>query len=81
MNTSDIKLKLFRKIDSLNEDELKRYYNQILSLLSSSEQYTLKANEKRAIDKALEFSDEGQSCTHEEVVKEARRKYPNLDIK
>lgn len=81
MNTSDIKLKLFRKIDSLNEDELKRYYNQILSLLSSSEQYTLKTNEKKAIDDALEQSKKGNSFTHEEVVEEARHKYPNLDIK
>ncbi len=81
MNTSDIKLKLFRKIDSLNEDELKRYYNQILSLLSSSEQYSLKTNEKKAVDEALEYSKKGKSFTHEEVVEEARRKYPNLDIK
>ena len=81
MNSSDIKLKLFRKIDSLNEDELKRYYNQILSLLSSSERHTLKANEKKAIDEALEYSKKGKSFTHEELVEEARRKDPNLDIK
>ena len=81
MNTSDIKLKLFRKIDSMNEEELKRYYNQILSLLSSSERYTLKANEKKAIDEALEYSKQGKSFTHDEVVEEARRKYPNLNIK
>ena len=81
MNTSDIKLKLFRKIDSLNEEELKRYYNQILSLLSSSEQYTLKENEKKAIEEALEYSKQGKSLTHDEVVEEARRKYPNLNIK
>jgi len=81
MNTSDIKLKLFRKIDSLNEDELRRCYNQIMSLLSSSDQYTLKANEKKAVDEALEYSKKEKSFTHEEVVKEARHKYPNLDIK
>ena len=81
MNTSDIKLKLFRKIDSLNEDELRRYYNQILSLLSSSERHTLKANEKKTIDEAREYSKKGKPFTHEELVEEARRKYPNLDIK
>ena len=81
MNTSDIKLELFRKIDSLNEDELKRCYQPILSLLNSSEQYSLNKQEKEAIDEALEYSKKGETLSHDEVVREARKKYPNLKIK
>ena len=80
MNISDIKLELFRKIDKLDDEELKRCYNQILSLLNASDQYNLKGYEKQFIDEALEYSRKGDTLTHEEVIEEARRKYPNLDI-
>lgn len=81
MNTSDIKLEIFRKIDSLSEEKLKRYYPQILSLLNSAEEYILNSHEKKAVDEALKYSKEGKTHSHEEVVKEAKKKYPNLNIK
>ncbi len=81
MNTSDIKLELFRKIDNLTEDELKKCYYPILSLLNSSEPYSLNKLEKKAIDEALEYSKKGKTLSHEEVVREAKKRYPNLDIK
>lgn len=81
MNTSDIKLELFRKIDSLDEDEIRKYYYPILSILNSSEQYFPNKQEKEAIDEALEYSKKGKTLSHEEVVREARKKYPNLKIK
>ena len=81
MNTADKKLELFRKIDSLTEDELKRCYQPILSLLNSSEQYSLNKKEKEAIHRAVENSKKGKTLSHDEVIREARQKYPNLKIK
>ena len=81
MNTSDLKLELFRKIDNLNDEEIKRFYNPILSLLKSSEQYTLNSNEKEAIKEALEYSKKEKTLSHDEVIQEAKKKYPNLNIK
>jgi len=81
MNTSDLKLELFRKIDNLNDEEIKRCYNPILSLLKSSGQYALNSNEKEAIEEALEYSKKEKTLSHDEVIQEAKKKYPNLNIK
>ena len=80
-NTSDLKLELFRKIDKLDDEDLKRCYNPILSLLNASDQYTLNSKEKKAINEALEYSKMGKTLSHEEVVEEARKKYPNLKFR
>lgn len=81
MNTSDIKLELFRKIDSLSDEEIKRCYNPILSLLNTSDQYTLNSKEKKAIEEALGYSKKGKTLSHDEVIEEAKKRYPNLNIK
>jgi len=80
MNTAEIKLDLFRKIDSLKESELEKVYNKFIALLSTTS-YELSKAEKAAIDEALEASKEGHTYTREEVMEEARQKYPNLNFK
>ena len=81
MNAAEIKLDLFRKIDSLKESELERVYNKFMALLSSSSPYKLSKTEKLAIDEALEVSRDEQSSTREEVMEDAKRKYPNLNFR
>jgi predicted transcriptional regulator len=81
MNAAEIKLDLFRKIDSLKESELEKVYNKFIALLGSSTTYNLSKIEKAAIDEALEASKNGQTFTHEEVMEEAKRKYPNLNFR
>jgi predicted transcriptional regulator len=80
MEPSKIKLELFRKIDSLDDQKLKKLYHPIVNLLESTETYKPSSSEKDAIDQALDQSQEGNSHTHQEVMKEAKRKYPNLDF-
>ncbi len=80
MNTAEIKLDLFRKIDNLKDTELDRIYQAILSLLPS-EKYTLTGAEKKAIEEALECSKKGETYTHESVMKEAQGRYPHLKFK
>lgn len=81
MNAAEIKLDLFRKIDRLNEAELELVYEKILALMSTTSRYNLSEDENRAIDASLKVSEEGAGYTHDEVVEEASRKYPNLKFK
>ena len=81
MNAAEIKLDLFRKIDSLTESELEKIYNKFIALLSTTSPYKLSKAEKAAIDKALEAGKDSQSYTREEVMKEARQKYSNLNFR
>ena len=81
MNTSEIKLDLFRKIDSLKDAEFEILYDKFLALLNTTSLYKLSNDEKKAIDEALEASKRERAFNHKEVMDEARSKYPNLRFK
>jgi hypothetical protein len=80
MNTSEIKLDLFRRIDNLKEKELKILYGKLIELLEHPKYHLSKA-ESQAIDEALESSDYKNYKTTEEVMSEAKQKYPKLKFK
>lgn len=80
MNTAEIKLDLFRRIDSLKEKELKILYGKLLELLEPSK-YHLSKSESQAIDEALESGKYENYKTTEEVMNEAKQKYPKLKFK
>ena len=81
MNAAELKLAMFRKIDSLNESDLEKVYNKFIALLSTTEAYNLSGDEEAAVNEALETGKEGKNYTRKEVMKEARQKYPNLNFK
>jgi hypothetical protein len=81
MNTAEIKLDLFRKIDNLKDTELERIYQVVLPLLVSVEKYTLTNAERNAVEDALECSKRGETLTNEAVMKEAKNRYPQLRFK
>lgn len=81
MNASEIKLDLFRKIDSLEDTELEKLYDKLLTLLNNTAPYKLSNNEKKAVDEALEAGNRRKVYTHEDVMEEARVKYPKLRFK
>jgi len=80
MNTAEIKLDLFRRIDSLKEKELKNLYGKLIELLEHPKYHLSKA-ESQAIDEALECSDYKNIQTTEQVMGEANQKYPRLKFK
>ncbi len=80
MNAAELKLDLFRKIDNLNDADLKKVYHKFVALLDTSV-YKLSGAENKAVDEALKANKKEDTYTHEEVVKEARRKYGNLKFK
>ncbi|MEZ5071634.1 MAG: hypothetical protein R2751_11865 [Bacteroidales bacterium] len=81
MNAAEIKLELFRRIDSLKEADLEKVYNELVALLSNTTPFKLSKAEKAAIDEALEACKVGKRYTHEEVMEEARQRYPDLNFR
>jgi UDP-N-acetylmuramyl tripeptide synthase len=81
MNTAEIKLDLFRRIDNLKDNELERIYQAFLSLLPSSEKYALTDSERKAIEEAMDYSKSGETLTYESVMQEAQSRYPQLKFK
>ncbi|MGV8092041.1 MAG: hypothetical protein AB2L24_09285 [Mangrovibacterium sp.] len=81
MNTIELKNKIIRKIDRLNEEDFERIYHQLSEVLKSATPYKLSKEENEAIDLALEASEEGETYSHDDVIPEAQRKYPNLKFK
>jgi len=81
MNAAEKKLELFRKIDNLKEADLEKIYNQFLALLNAKSPYKLSKDEKAAINEAVEASKQEDIYTHDQVMEEARDKYPNLKFK
>ncbi len=78
MNVAELKLDLFRRIDSLPKADLENIYDKFITLLDASSLYNLNKYEKKAIEEALAEGKQGNNLTHENVVNEARQKYPNL---
>jgi predicted transcriptional regulator len=81
MNAAEIKLDLFRRIDSLPKNDLEKVYDKFLALLNLTSEYRLSETERQAIEEALEDSERGDVFSHEEVMNEAKRKYPNLKFR
>lgn len=78
MNVAEIKLDLFRRIDKLPKADLEFFYNKFIALMEGTSHYSLNKYEKKAIEEALSESEKGNILTHEDVVNDARQKYPNL---
>lgn len=53
MNSVELKEKIIRQIDSLNEEDFEKVYNQLLEILKSANHYKLSDEENEAIDLAL----------------------------
>lgn len=81
MNSAEIKLDLFRRIDGLSKAELEGFYDKILALLNSNAEYKLSEAERCAVVEALANSDYRSLETSNKVVAEAKEKYPNLKFK
>jgi hypothetical protein len=80
MNTAELKLDLFRKIDKLDNRKLEKIYNSLIGLLNadSLDETSLSPELKIALDEALDGSKKGKVHTHEDVMHHTKEKYSNL---
>lgn len=81
MNTLELKNKICIKIDNLNDADFEKVYNQLLEVLEKAPLYKLSVGENEAIDAALKASEKGKTYSHEEVMNEAKDKFPHLKFK
>ncbi len=81
MNSVELKHKIIRQIDNLNDTDFEKVYHQLLEILNSANHYKLSEDENEAIDLALKVSEKGETYSHDDVVSEAKNKFPNLKFK
>ena len=81
MTVSDLKLKLFRQIDSLEQGRLEELYGVILNYLNGKKDMNdwneLTEEQKKGIEDAIDEIDAGSGIPHATVMANIRKKYTN----
>jgi hypothetical protein len=81
MTVSDLKLKLFRQIDSLEKDRLEELYGVFLNYINGKKDIDdwnkLTEEQRKGIEDAIDEIDAGKGLHHSEVMANIRKKYSN----
>ena len=81
MTVSDLKLKLFRQIDSLEQGRLEELYGVILNYINGEKDINdwneLTEEQKKGIVDAIDEIDAGSGIPHANVMANIRKKYTN----
>ena len=81
MTVSDLKLKIFRQIDSLEKSRLEEFYGLLMNYLNSQKDITewdkLSEAQKKGLFDAIDEIEEGKGKTHKTVIDKFRKKYSN----
>jgi hypothetical protein len=79
MTVSDLKLKIFRQIDSLEKNRLEEFYGLLLNYINGktdiSEWEKLTPGQKQGLMDAIEQLDSGKGISHNDVIVKLRKKY------
>ena len=81
MTVSDLKLKIFRQIDSLEKSRLEEFYGLLLNYINGKKDVSdwekLSAAQKQGILEAIEEVDSEKGVEHKVVIDKFRKKYFN----
>lgn len=81
MTVSDLKLKIFRQIDSLEKDRLKELYGVLVNFINEKKDMDdwakLTEEQRQGITDAIDKIDTGKGIPHEKVMANIRKKYNN----
>jgi hypothetical protein len=79
MNTSELKLKIFRQIDSLEKTRLEDLYGVLTNFINGSREIDdwvkLTEDQKQGIFDAIEEIDSGKGIPSSKVISKYRKKY------
>lgn len=79
MNASELKLKIFRQLDTLDSSKLEEFYGIMLNYVNSKkdidEWIGVTDTEKQEIETAIKELDLGKGIPHEQVMHNLRKKY------
>jgi len=81
MTVSDLKLRIFRQIDSLEKSKLEEFYGILINYLNGqkdvSEWDKLSESQKKGIMDAIDEIESGKGIPNNAVLKKFRKKYTN----
>ena len=81
MTTSDLKLKIFRQIDSLEKGRLEEFYGVLVNFINEKKDIgdweKLTEEQKQGITDAIDEIKAGKGIAHENVMANIRKKYTN----
>jgi len=79
MTVSDLKLRIFRQIDSLEKSKLEEFYGVLLNYINGQKDISdwdkLSANQKQGILDAIDEIDSGKGIPNKVVLDKFRKKY------
>ena len=79
VNISDLELKIFRQIDSLEKDQLEEFYSVLDNFISNKSELDdleqLTEENKLGILSAIEELESGKGIPHEKVMENMRKKF------
>ena len=81
MDTSELKLKIFREIDTLEKEKLQELYGYVQNLIRGnkdiSEWDNFSLSQQEGIIQAVDDLDKGVNVVHDDVISKYRKKYSN----
>jgi hypothetical protein len=79
MTVADLKLKIFREVDSLEKSRLEELYGVIINFLNGQKDIgdwdKLTEEQKRGIGEAIDEIDKGAGVSHEKLMAKMRKKF------
>ncbi len=79
MTVSDLKLKIFRQIDSLEKNRLEEFYGLLLNYINGKKDISdwdkLTLAQKQGLMDAIDQLDSGKGIPHDDVIDKLRKKY------
>jgi len=79
MTVSDLKLKIFRQIDSLEKNRLEEFYGLLLNYINGNKDISdwdkLTLAQKQGLMDAIDQLDSGKGISHDDVMNNLRKKY------
>ena len=82
MNTSELKLKIFRQVDSLENARLQDLYGILTNFINGNKDISdwnkLTNDQKLGIDAAIKEIDAGKGLSNDQVISKYRKKYSRV---
>ena len=79
MTVSDLKLKIFRQIDSLEKNRLEEFYGVLLNYINGKKDISdwdkQSLAQKKGLMDAIDQMESGQGISHNDVIDNLRKKY------
>ncbi len=81
MTVSDLKLRIFRQIDSLEKNKLEEFYGLLMNYINGQRDISdwdkLTEFQKKGILDAIDEVESGKGISNKIVIDKFRKKYPN----